>query len=234
MTYMISRVSILIAAFLSLQALAQAQVTCMSGTCSGQISDGAHDAQQLGTIVHTTVAQSTVIDATTAWLGLYWPFDAASIGWASWASVDSGTIDVSVINANNDEPDHLLYCEDSATPATFSSGNPSTDIEDRTATTASTTLSSTDAGAAADQFLSEVITLPDISAILEELRASYGDTVTGFACIFQGSADAARDLAINNYEYDDQTHGAILSIGYTAGAAGPTAEEVHHYRSNQQ
>lgn len=183
-------------------------------TFSRTIAADQDNANQSGsTVVLTGFAN---VDATNEYYGLRFPNVTIDAG----VTISACTIRVYCPVSTNDEPNHTIYGDASTNAAVFTTG--SNNISARTPTSASTTWSSTNLGAAG------FFTTPDLSAILQEIIDTGGwASGNAVAFVIQGSADGTRDLQIAAYEGGagallaarlDVTY-SLPSAGYSFGVA---------------
>jgi hypothetical protein len=164
-----------------------------------------------GTVWLTGGNSEVIVDATNEYYGQRWTGVTIPDG----ATIDTAHIDIYLPSGPNDEPQHTVYFEDGSSPGTFTTG--SSDISNRTSTTATATLGD-GSGKGAPDWWSNLVTQPDpeIKTIIQELVDSY-DYSSGAAmvCVIQGSADGSDDLVRRDYS-SSTTEAAKLHIEYTA------------------
>lgn len=185
-------------------------------TLDYQVSANSDDARQAsdGTV---GLANESIVDETTEYFGQRWTGVTIPVG----ATITTAWIDLWVIDDATDEPNHTVYFEDAASPATFAAT--ANNISNRTPTTATALLSSANLGiGVSGGWISDVqaMPFPELKTIIQELVDSY-DYSSGapMVAIIQGSATTTRDLRRLDYS-TDTTKAAKLHIEYTEAAAG--------------
>lgn len=195
-------------------------------TLEVSVASGAEDGTEnsAGTVSH--VAATAISDATNEWIAFRFAVDGSVL---AGSTITTAWLDFTITDANNDEPDHAIDCEDSATPAALTAGVANTDISGRTGTTATATLSSADLGSGSLSRLStlESMPFPELKTIIQELVDSYGASITHVLVRMVGSADAFRDLGVSFYDADS-AHAATLHIEYTT-AGGILRQMLQHH-----
>lgn len=157
------------------------------------------------------------VDDTNEWGGVRF----ANVTVPKGATVTQAILSFGIGNVTEAEPDHTFYGDDADNSGQFTTG--ANDISGRTRTTANVTWSEanlhyTTAGTPPTPMLYR--SMPDIKTIIQEIVDRPG-WVSGNALsiVFQGSADANRDLNIVSYD-GTPSNAAYLSITYTAPPSG--------------
>ncbi len=183
-------------------------------TVDEQVGASSDDARENATNVTLTDANFNP-DETNEYVGLRW----SSVTITSGATVDVATIDIWIDSEAHDEPQHPFGFEDAASPPTFAT-SPTTNISDRTLTTASVTYGDgTSIGIPAEgAFISSrPIGTVDVKSIVEELVASHNYSAGApMVCVIQGTSIITDDFLIEFYD-SDTTKAAKLHIEYTSG-----------------
>ena len=177
---------------------------------SKQVSQSEDDADQSGATVN--LANITpLVDAATEYFG----FRFQNVAVPKSAVIEAAWLSLAVI-ASNDDPNHTIYGHDADNSGVFTTD--ASNISGRSATTATATWTSAGmAGAStADMFFST----PELKTVVQEIvdRAGWASG-NAMSLIIQGSADTARDLAVEMWD-GDSARAAKLEIVYVNPAGG--------------
>lgn len=186
-------------------------------TVDYQVGASNGDSNQTSAGTCNTTSAGTAIDHRDEWHAYYW----SGVTLPNTCTIDAATVDVVCDHPNYDEPDLEIRFEDNATPGALTTG--ANNISGRTYTTAVTYLDNANLGASGGEFISTLITLPELKTIIQELVDSY-DYSSGavMVCAMRGAVGivATRDFANGTYD-GDSAQGAKLHIEYTTGGGTP-------------
>ncbi len=163
-----------------------------------------------GTMNLTATDHNT--DAANEWSGFRWTGVTIDNG----SVIDVAWVDLAIKNLNQDEPNVTIDFEDASAPGTFTTT--SSDISNRTGTTATLTWDDSDYGITGTwQFTSDIKTPPELKTIIQELEDSYDyNAGSSMVCRMKGIGPTTRDLQYRTYD-GDTSKAAKLHIEFTAG-----------------
>jgi hypothetical protein len=181
-----------------------------------QVGASADDAGEGSTGGMNLTNVSHNVDDRDEWFGARWTGVTIPDG----DTIDLATVDMKVVHSSQDDAQHELRFEDGSTPGTFTSS--SGDISGRTYTTAFYDWDDINMGVGNGAWISTAVTLPDLSAIVQELQDSY-DYSSGLAMVYthrgQVGIPSSSDLTVLTYD-NATADAAKLHIEHSSAAGG--------------